>query len=438
MRFYCSFASTKTLRKPLASQRAASCKFAVRMLLTVLLAALPLRVSYAASRSTGVGFQGLQSTVAIGFGIPHGTAMDAAGNIYVTDLIDSKVLKIPRGTAGANCTVAGSCASVGSGFAQPTAVAVDASGNVFVTDASTQSLYKITAAGAQTTVVSGLASPSSLALAPDGSAYVAVTGAIKHVTATGAISNFAAGPSQPGGIALSATGSLYVADVTGNRVLAFASNGVQTTLASGFNAPQSVALDGAGNLYVADTGNNRILALPSTGSGYVCPASCTVLAVQTSAPNGIASDAGGNLYIADTGNSQVVKLTQDADFGTSPVGTSNANPATSLTLNYLLYSSSCAAPPSVSVLTRGTPGKDFTTSPAANVCTPGTSGLPDSLAVTVNFAPLSPGLRTGSVQFTDSTGVSQVATYLHGISQGPEITWTPGVVTSAMSGSSAP
>jgi len=431
MRFLCFFVHARTPRGQPAGLRLAAA------VLPAVLFTFASGWSRAATRSTGVGFQGLQSTVAIGFGIPHGTAIDAAGNIYVTDLIDSRVLKVPRGAAGANCTVTGSCSSIGSGFAQPTGVALDASGDLFVTDASTQSLYEITAAGVQTTVASRLTSASGVALASDGSAYVATAGAIKHVTSAGAVTTFAAGPSQPGGIVLSAAGNLYVADVSGNRVLEFASGGAQTTLASGFNAPQALALDGAGNLYVADTGNNRIVALSSTGSGYVCPASCTVLAVTVSSPNGVASDAGGDLYIADTGNSQVVKLAQDADFGASPVVASNANPAASITLNYLLYGSSCAAPPSVSVLTRGTTGKDFSYSAAANVCTAG-SGSPDSLAITVNFAPLSPGLRTGSVQFTDSTGVTQVATYLHGVGQGPEITWTPGVVTTAASGSGAP
>jgi sugar lactone lactonase YvrE len=433
MRLFCLFVHTGIRRSSTAGPRRAT----ARRLLATLLAALAPGHNLAATRSTGVGFQGLQTTVAIGFGIPHATAIDTSGNLYVTDLIDSRVLKVTRGATGANCTITGSCAVTGSGFVQPTGLALDASGNLFVTDASTQSLYKITAAGVQTTVASSLASASGVALASDGSAYVAVSGAIKRVTSAGAVTTFASGPAQPGGIALGSAGNLYVADVTGNRVLEFAPSGTQTTLASGFNAPQSVALDGAGNLYVADTGNNRIIALPSSGAGYVCPASCNVLALTVSAPNGVVSDAGGDLYIADTGNNQVVKLAQDVEFGSSPVLASNANPAASLTLNYLLYSSSCAAPPSVSVLTRGTAGKDFTYSAAANVCTPG-SGSPDSLAITVNFAPLSPGLRTGSVQFTDSTGVTQVATYLHGVGQGAEITWTPGVVTTAAAGSGAP
>ena len=397
------------------------------LLAVTLFTALAKSALVAQGRTTGVSFAGLQSTAAIGLGIPHAIAIDGAGDIYVTDLIDSEVLKIPRGATGANCTVARTCTQVGRGFAQPTALAVDASSNVFVTDASTQSLYRITAAGVQTTLAAGLASPSGVALAADGTIFVAVSGAILRIGAAGAVSTFATGPDEPGGIALSPSGKLYLADIGGNRVLAFASGGTQTTLATGLDAPQAVALDGVGNLYITDTGNNRILSVPTSGSGYICPSQCTLLAVQASTPNGLSSDAAGNLYVADTGRGQVVKLAQDADFGASPVVTTNAHPAASLTLNYLLYGSSCTSPPSINVLTRGVTNKDFTYSLAANTCTPGT---PDSLAVMVNFAPLSPGLRTGSVEVIDATGVPQVATYLHGVGKGPRITWTPGVLTS--------
>ena len=398
----------------------------------VLVAALilvSLQVAAGASRTTGVGFQGLQSTVAIGLGIPHATVIDAAGNLYVTDLINSKVLKVPRGASNANCTVTGSCTPIGSGFVQPVAIAIDAAGNLYVADASLHSLFKVTPAGVQTVITTGLSGVSGVALAADGTAYVAVTGRIVQVSSTGVSTSFANSSSQPGGIALGADGTIYLADLGGGKVFEYTSTGVSTVLVSGLTSPQSVALDGAGNLYISDSGSNTVSSVPITGNGYSCPSGCSPLALQVNSPNGIASDASGNVYVADTGNQRIVKLTQDADFGTSPVGASNANPASSLTLNYLLYSSSCASPPTVSVLTRGAANRDFTSSPTSSVCTPGT---PDSLTVTVNFAPLSPGLRTGSVQFSDPSGVPQVSTYLHGIGKGPLVTWTPGVITAAI------
>lgn len=383
----------------------------------------------AASRTTGVGFQGLQSTVAIGLGVPHGTALDSAGNLYVTDLINSKVLRIPRGALSANCTVAGSCTQIGSGFTQPTGVAVDASGNAFVTDASTQNLYKVSPSGTQTVLATGLPGVSGVALAADGTAWLAVAGNVERLSPAGVLSTFATAPAQTGGIAIATDGSVYLADIAGGTVLRYTPAAVQTTLVSGLSSPQSVALDGAGNLYISDAGNNRILSVPASGTGYVCPADCAVLALQVNAPGGIASDASGQLYVADTGSQRLIKLTQDADFGVAPVVASNANPSSALTLNYLLYSSSCGSLPTVNVLTRGAANKDFTYVPSTSICTPGS---PDSLAITVNFAPLSPGLRTGSVQFLDATGTPQVATYLHGLGKGPLITWTPGVVTTAV------
>jgi sugar lactone lactonase YvrE len=408
--------------------KAAAARY-VPSLASLLIAALP---GTACAASPGAVFQGQQATVAIGLGIPHATAVDAAGNIYVTDLIDSRVFRIQRASSGLNCTVAGSCTSIGSGFVQPAAIAVDAQGSVYVADASTQSLYKITTAGTQTTLASNLSGASGIALASDGGIYVAVTGSVKRVSAAGAVTTFATGPAQPGGIWLAAGGKIYVADVSGNRVVAIAPGGVQSTVATGLNAPQSVALDNAGNLYITDTGNNRVVSVPATAVGYVCPADCAISAANVKTPGGVSSDANGSLYIADTGDQQLVKLAMDADFGTSTVNAPGGTAPTAITLNYLLNSSSCASPPTVKVLTRGTSAKDFTYNSAENVCTHGASDL---LSITVRFAPLSPGLRRGSVQLTDSTGISQVATYLHGIGTGPEITWTPGVVTTAVSNS---
>ena len=404
--------------------------FVVRPLVLCLAALAPACQTMAAAASRGAVFAGLQTTVVIGLGIPNAAAIDAAGNLYVTDLIDSKVYKIARGTAGANCTVTGSCTEIGSGFVQPVSVAIDASGDAFIADAATQDLYKVTSAGTQTIVATGLTGVSGVAIGTDGTAYLAVAGAIEQVSPAGVLGPFATSSTRPGGIAVDSNGTVYVADPGGGKVVAYSAAGIPIILASGLSSPQAIALDGLGNLYVSDSGTNRVLSVPVTGNGYVCPADCSLLNLQTASPSGVASDLSGHLYVADPGNQRVVKLSQDADFGVSPVVATNATPATTLTLDYQLYSSSCAAPPTVRVLTRGAANKDFTSSPAASVCTPGT---PDALAVTVNFAPLSPGLRLGSVQFIDATGVPETATYLHGVGKGPLITWTPGVVTPALS-----
>ena len=179
---------------------------AAPLIAVVALSASPLRL-LAASRTTGVGFQGLQSTVAIGFGIPHAAALDAAGNLYVADLINSTVVRIPRGASSANCTVSGSCIRLGSGFIQPNGIAVDAAGNVFVVDGSTLNLYKITPSGTQTVVASNLPGAFGLALASDGTAYIAASGSILRVSPSGITSSFASGPSQPGGLAVGPTGT---------------------------------------------------------------------------------------------------------------------------------------------------------------------------------------------------------------------------------------
>lgn len=384
-------------------------------------------ISITRASDTGAVLRGLQVTVATGLNTPSGTAVDAGGDIYVADVYNGRVLKLPRASTGLSCGTG--CTVAGSGFLRPNAIALDTSGNIYVTDAGAQSLSRITAAGAQTTLATGLSGVSGVAVVADGTIFVAFAGAVARVASGGVVNSFVSGPAVPGGIAADGSGNVFLADTANNRVLRFSPAGRQSTVAAGLNAPQAVALDTMGNVYIADTGNNRVVSIAASATGAVCPAACTIAAAQVSVPAGVSVDASGNLYIADTGNNQVVKLAQDADFGTFAVVASNAAPRATLTLNYLLYSSSCAAPPAVAVLLHGVPGKDFTSSATDNVCTPGT---PDALAIKVKFAPLFPGLRTGVVQMTDATGNSQVATYLHGNGTGPQITWTPGVVSTVL------
>ena len=60
---------------------------------------------------------------------PAGVAIDAAGDLFITDNILGKVFEMPAG-----CTVNGCRSTVGSGWGYPHGVAVDAAGDIYVAD----------------------------------------------------------------------------------------------------------------------------------------------------------------------------------------------------------------------------------------------------------------------------------------------------------------
>ena len=192
---------------------------------------------------------------------PRGVAVDDSGNVYVADRDNSTIRKISA--AGVVTTLAGTAGSGGSTdgtgsaarFNQPRGVAVDSTGNIYVADTSNQTIRKISAAGVVTTLAgtagtSGSAdgtgsaarfkNPRGVAVDASGNVYVADSNneTIRKISAAGAVTTLAGTAGR--------TGST---DGTGS--------------AARFSNPYGVAVDGSGNVYVADTSNSTIRKIPA-------------------------------------------------------------------------------------------------------------------------------------------------------------------------------
>jgi len=190
------------------------------------------------------------------FGEPFGITVDANNNVYVSDASNNTIRKIT--SAGVVTTLAGRSGSAGSAdgsgtnaqFRVPYGIAVDAAGVVFVVDHGNHTIRRVSAEGVVTTLAgtagstgstdgSGAAArfnyPSGIAVARDGTAYVADTDnqVIRAITTAGEVStaggtagrngstdgtSTAARFFNPKGIAISEDGRLYVADL-GNRTI---------------------------------------------------------------------------------------------------------------------------------------------------------------------------------------------------------------------------
>ncbi len=95
---------------------------------------------------------GIQTTVRTGLSYPSGVAVDAAGDVFIGDSSNNRVVEIPAG-GGAQTTVA-------TGLNLPYGVAVDRGGYVFIADVRNSRVIKVPAGGgARTTVSTGLNDP---------------------------------------------------------------------------------------------------------------------------------------------------------------------------------------------------------------------------------------------------------------------------------------
>jgi sugar lactone lactonase YvrE len=285
---------------------------------------------------------------------PSGVAVDSAGNIYILDYFGNRIREVSNGVIS---TVAGNGvrgfsgdngAATNAKLSGPAGIAVDAAGNLYISDQRNSRIRKVssgviaTVAGDGTPGVSGdngpatagqLNTPYGVAVDNAGSLYIAdwVANNVRKVS-NGVITTLAGngtagfsgdnGPAaaaqlnSPYGIATDTSGNLYIADWYNDRIREV-SNGVIGTFAgngatgytcssaaasdASFNQPEGIALDKAGNLYIADASNNCVREV---SNGMVS----TVEQAGLDYPAGVAVDALGNLYIADAYNSRIVKV----------------------------------------------------------------------------------------------------------------------------------
>jgi len=248
---------------------------------------------------------------------PVGVAVDAAGNVYITDNRNNVVRKVS--TTGIISTIAGTStagyagdggAATAAQLSRPVGIAVDASSNVFIADARNEVVRKINTAG----IISTIAGNNTPGYSGDGS------------PATGA-QLFA-----PQGIAVSTSGNLYIADARNNVIRMVNTSGIISTFAGtgtpghagdGGAAtaallyfPYDVKLDGSGNVFIADSSNtvrmintsNIISGYAGTGvAGYSGDGGPATAAKMTGTV-GLAIDPSNNVYISTPGNNVIRRV----------------------------------------------------------------------------------------------------------------------------------
>lgn len=275
------------------------------------------------NRMRRVAADGTVSTVAMDVATPRGVCFDAAGNLYVADENASVIRKYSA--AGGSSIHAGQLWTPGSidgdhGTARlraPNGLAIDAAGNLYVADTVDQTVRKISAAGAVSTLagtpgVSGyIDGPGAtarfnfisyqgcgVAVGPDGAIYVTDSGnhCVRRIGLDREVTTVAGSPARQGavdggpshgsmdapiGLTFDANGILYVVDSSQSNIRAISPDGYLYTIAGGWGSgegvgtafglrsPQALVLGPDGRLYIADANNSAIRVYVPTGPAVV-------------------------------------------------------------------------------------------------------------------------------------------------------------------------
>ena len=364
--------------------------------------------------------------------VPEDTALDSAQHLYIADKANNRI-RMVSGATGIITTVAGNGVAAYSGdggpatsasLNQPAGTAVDAAGNLYIADSSNQRIREVAAGTGIITTIAGngtagdsgdggpaisaeLQNPTGMVFDSAGNLYFADEGnqRVRELSTTGVITTYAgdgtAGYSGDGGPAIDAE----------------------------LNGPTRLAIDSANNLYIADSHNNRVRkvdaqtgliatvvgngAQGSTGDGG------TAINAELSGPVGIGLDGAGNLFTTENTGNRVRKIDENQSIlnyaTTTAVGTSDSadNPQTAVLSN--IGNASLTIPPPL-IGNNPNVSAGFILDSASTCPQLGVSSSSQTLAsgayctIAIDFAPISSGAVTGTAVRTDTSLNAAAAT----------------------------
>jgi uncharacterized protein (TIGR03437 family) len=258
---------------------------------------------------------------------PSGIAMDKQGNVYIADNSHFIVRKLD--TAGNITTVAGSTSGYGGDGGLATSaqllltggaptlagLAVDAAGNLYISDEQNCVIRLVTAA---TGIITTFAGNHTCGYAGDGAPANATSLFYPLGIALDSAGNLYIADGLSNRVRKVDASSGIISTVAGNGHATYEGDGVQATT-TGVVSPAAVTFDSAGNLYISES--DRIREVNT--SGVISTLAGAATAVQTpgfsgdggpakvallSGPLGLVVDPAGNIYIADNQNLRVRKI----------------------------------------------------------------------------------------------------------------------------------
>lgn len=303
--------------------------------------------SYQQGTITTVGGDGTVGSGPNQLSSPQGLVLDAAGNLYVMDTHNYRILELASsGTlfaiagTGANAFAGDGGAATAASIGSPTGPSLDSSGNLYCMDNGNGRLrfvrstpFSITTSRLLLGAIAAAPYSQQLSTLAGFSPYTwsVVSGALPPGLALSSGGVISGTPGTTG----TYTFAIQVTDAGSNKATQTFSLSVIrsvvykiTTYASGLSTPEQMAFDGAGNLYVAGyTGGSANTVWKVAPSGVVSIFAGTGIAgfsgdggkatsAQLNGVLGVAVDSAGNVFISDTNNNRIRKVTTDGNIQT--------------------------------------------------------------------------------------------------------------------------
>jgi len=394
---------------------------------------------------------------------PFAVGVDGAGNLYVADESNNRVLEYDNPFAGCGSfpciggaakVVFGQSGSFSSNdcnkggvgpnsLCAPAGIALDSANNLYVSDFGNNRIMEYDAPLTTDTVADRVLG--------QGSSFTSDSCGLS-----------ANGLCMPMGLALDDGGHLFAADSGNSRVLEYQTPltgdtanlviGQSDSISGSCNAdgvtadslcmPEGVAIDSGGDLYVADQSNNRILEYNpplSTGmaahlvfgqGGSFGSNVCDFDGASGNAdslcnPSGVSVDNVGNLYVADTMNNRVLEYDQPlvpplptpTATATATTASETATATATATVTATPTATATATPTATATLTTTATATPTSTATATPTATATATATPTAIATATATATVTPTTtatatptRTATATATPTASVSPTAT----------------------------
>ena len=365
-----------------------------------------------------------QGGAAVGtkLGAVNSVALNAAGDIFFSDVTNNMIWEVPKNTvgtmtAGNAYVIAGvqdttgsfggeAGAAVNAHFNKPTGVYVDVYGNLFIADTGNNIIREI----------------------PADNTTGKTAGFI--YTVAGDVAGQTAGYSGDNGVATSAT----------------------------LNAPFTMVVDNAENIFIADTNNHVIREVPGVTVGPKTKGNIYTVAgkhvagftgdggaataAELNFPQGLAIDGAGDLLIGDSQNNRVRSVAAIANL--TPVATANFSPSAvtfpaqlvnvaSTPIAVTLTNNGGASLTGIAITITGSGAAVFSLAPAGT-CT-ATLAAHQSCTINVTFTPTSAATSNAALSIADNAAGNPQTVPLTGtgtnVAPTPNISFTPTSLTFA-------